>query len=246
MRIKHLYTAGDGYCANLVWPMWSQVLAEILDCDWINLSQAGAGNEAIANLVLDQLAVTPQVSHTLWIVQWTHARRLDLLEWQRYGDHIQQDPVYYKNTVRTARGQEYWCSSASEIDMVGTYHTIISEKQQESRSRMAQLATSLALDRRDAEWRFALTYPAPWREQASITADRWILPSMKEYRIQCAHSDLDVGYIQPVSSVHLDWLEEHVLPWVEHDGARLRQVRQRYQELDQTRLLKGFDSNNPC
>jgi hypothetical protein len=225
--------------------MWSQILAEILDCGWTNLSQAGAGNEAIANLVLDQLAATADTSDSLWIVQWTHPQRLDLLEWQRFSDSILQDPVYHKNFIRTAKGQEFWCSSASHMDLVRTYHSMITESQQESRSRISQLATGLALSQRDVRWRFCLTYPADWREIERIGADRWILPSMREYRESAAHRELDVGYIQPVSSVYLDWLEEFILPGLDHDPDRLSQARQRYRKLDQQRLEMGFDPHNP-
>lgn len=242
MKVKHLYTAGDGYCANGVWPMWSQILAEILDCEWTNLSQVGAGNEVIAAQILDELANQfCSCTDTLWLIQWTQPNRLDLQNPERFTDQISQDPVYYKNYVRTALGHNYWCSSASTIDFVTTNNDLIPITQHQSRSRMFQLAVAHALDHSQATWKYLLTYPADWREQKFISESSWLLPSLKEFRSVSQYLDLDIGYIQPVSSVHLDWLEQKVLPMLDYDSDRFESIRKKYLDRDQNRLLDpGF------
>lgn len=217
--------------------MWSQILAEILDCEWTNLSQMGAGNEAIAGLVLDQLSVTNDCSSTLWITQWTIPYRLDLEDSDRYTVQISKDPVYYKNFIETALGKKYWCSSASEINLVQQHNHLIGIPQSQARGRMYQLAVARALEAKQVSWKFCLTYPAPWREQTFIDPGQWMLPSLNEFRYASLYTPLDVGQVQPVSSIHLDWLAQTILPHCEYDQSRFDAVRDKYTALDQNRLL---------
>lgn len=219
--------------------MWSKLLSEALDCEWTNLSQIGAGNEVIANLVLDQLAKTENTADTLWIVQWTRPERLDLQNPQRFADQIVNDPVYHRNFITTEQGQHYWCSSASELDLVKNYHLIIDSQQHQSRSRLAQLAVAHALEQRSVAWHYCLTYSAPWREQLLIPEHRWILPSLNEFRHHSYYCDLDVGYIQPVSSVHLDWIEQKILPGYEYDREKFEIIRTRTVDQDRQRKDLG-------
>jgi hypothetical protein len=233
MKVKHLYTAGDGFCANAVWPMWSEILAKILDCDWTNISQIGAGNEAIATQVLDALANTPDTQDSLWLVQWTQADRLDLQNSFRFKEQIAQDPVYHKNFFGP-----YWCSSASKIPFVDKHNRFISQPQHQSRGRLAQLAVAQALTQQDVEWRYLLTYPAGWREQEFIPESKWLLPSLQEFRKSSVYHQYDTGAIQPPSSVNLDWVEQHVLPWVEYDPVQFETIKQEMLSQDQKILAQ--------
>jgi hypothetical protein len=127
MKVKKLYTAGDGFCYNHHWPMWSKLLAEILDCEWVNLSTYGAGNEALANLVIDEIDTTIDYSETLWLIQWTSPYRLDLRIDQLPSDNpyiklIPTDTVYYDNFITTKKQKKYWCSSASQLQFVNDYN----------------------------------------------------------------------------------------------------------------------------
>lgn len=222
MKVKHLYTAGDGFCTNAVWPMWSKILADILDCEWTNLAQIGAGNEAIAATVLGKLSEVTDTKDTLWLVQWTQANRLDLLNSFRFKKQIATDPVYHNNFFGP-----YWCSSASELDFVVQYNQLLQLEQHYSRSRMMQLALAHAFNSRQVEWRYLLTYPADWREQEYIPESQWLLPSLQEFRHTSTYSNYDIGEIQPPSSVNLEWLEQNVLPWVEYNSQRFDDIKKK-------------------
>jgi hypothetical protein len=241
MKVKKLYTAGDGFCCNHIWPMWSKLLAEILDCEWVNLSTYGAGNEAIANLVTDEIKLNQDYSDTLWLIQWTLSPRLDLRidcfsDDNQYLKLIPTDPVYYDNFISTTKQKKYWCSSASQLPFVTDYNKLLSVNQHNDRSRHHQMSTAYALSQTQANWKFLLTYPANWLPTEFIDHSRWIFPSMAEFRKTSQYSSLDVGEVQPVSSIHLDFLEQFILPKCEYDPLRFKDIKHRILSDDQNRI----------
>lgn len=212
-KVSKLITAGDGFCLNHYWPMWSGILAKVLDCDWKNLSTFGAGNEAIANLVLDLLETSSDLTDSLWIIQWTSPHRLDLLlHNNQYVDIIKTDKVYYDNFITTEKNKKYWCSSASELDFVRNHNNLISSKQSESRSRIYQYAVAQALTQKGVNWKFIFTYDAAWSKNNNLDYNKVIDMSLEKFRHFSQYKNLDVGEIQPVSSIHLDFLERYILP----------------------------------
>lgn len=240
MQVKKLYTVGDGYAHNHYWPMWSQLLAEVLDCPWTNLSAIGAGNEYIANSVLDALATAPDLTDSLWIIQWSSPKRLDLQinnENRDLVEYIKTDPVYYKNFATTAQDQTYWVSSASELDRVQQHNNFVTESQHITRSRNLQLSVAYALDHYGVEWRYMFTYDAPWSRNNIIPDSKYIWESQRTFRTKSQYRDLDIGEIQPVSSIHLDFLEQYLLPNYKFDPAKLEAVKQHIVQQDQNRLL---------
>jgi hypothetical protein len=58
---------------------------------------------------------------------------------------------------------------------------------------------------------------------------------MMSFLPQSKYLDLDVGEIQPVSSVHLDFLEQFVLPGLEIDTNKLDAIREKTVLTDQER-----------
>lgn len=96
-----LKTFGDGFAYNHYWPMWSQLLSEILQCPWQNFSIPGLGNEAMANLVLDELKFNYSPDD-YYVIAWTGPPRLDL-EINQNNQHmtkvVDADPVYYNNYI---------------------------------------------------------------------------------------------------------------------------------------------------
>ena len=223
MKIEHLRTVGDGFCFNHYWPMWSQLLAEILDCEWQNFSLPGLGNEAIANIVIDQLA-TESAKNTLWVIQWaTPARidfRVDCVD-SNFLKEIESDPIYYKNFITTAQGSRYWSSSASILPWVVEHRELISRKQHDDRSKLFKLATTYALEKTGVKWQYIST------------------SDMMNFLNESKYLDLDVGEIQPVSSVHLDFLEQFVLPKLEIDPVRLENICKKTVLADQERKSKN-------
>ena len=242
MKVKKLYTAGDGFCYNHHWPMWSKLLAEILDCEWVNLSTYGAGNEALANLIVDEIDVKTDYSETLWLIQWTSPIRLDLRIDQlnnsnQYTNLIPTDPVYYDNFISTKKQKKYWCSSASQLDFVNNYKQLLSREQHDDRSRHHLMSVAYALSQTRASWKFLLTYSADWLPRNLIKQDRWIFPDQESFRKISRYAHLDVGEIQPIASIHLDFLEKFVLPAYEYNTERLESIRNRVVDADRDRIL---------
>ena len=230
MKVKKLYTAGDGFCCNHIWPMWSQLLAEILDCEWVNLSTYGAGNEAIANLVIDQIGHEQDCTDSLWLIQWTGPRRLDLRIDHVDADNqlitdISNDPVYYDNFISSADQKKYWCSSASSLTFVKNYRELLSYEQHIDRSRNHLLSLAYVLNQKKVNWKYLLTYDAPWLPLEFIDKNQCILQSMESFRKISQYKNLDIGEIQPVSSIHLDFLEKFVLPLCYYDNLKFETIK---------------------
>lgn len=223
MKVEHLRTVGDGFCFNGKWPMWSELLAEILDCSWQNFSLPGLGNEAIANIVIDQLAAE-SLPNTLWVIQWAASNRVDFRVDNiaaEFLHEISQDPIYYKNFIVTAKGRRYWSSSASILPWVKQHRDLINYDQHLDRANLFKMATEQALTRAQACWKFI------------STAD------MEKFSQHSKYKALDVGEIQPVSSVHLEFLEQFVLADVDFDQDRLQKTREKMLVLDTERKNSG-------
>ena len=219
MKIKHLRTIGDGFCFNHYWPMWSQLLAEILDCEWQNFSLPGLGNEAIANIVLDQVSAE-DLPNTLWVIQWAEPKRLDFRVdtiSPAFLKETESDPIYYKNFITTAQERKYWSSSASILPWVVEQRNLITLEQYQDRQKLFELAVTHALEKAGVQWQYIST------------------PGMMSFLKQSKYFDLDVGEIQPVSSVHLDFLEQFVLPGLDIDTYRLDNIREKTLLIDQER-----------
>lgn len=241
MKVKKLYTAGDGFCYNHHWPMWSELLAEILDCEWVNLSTFGAGNEAIANLVLDRLSTDQELEESLWLVQWTGPKRFDLKidpMTSKLFNTIQQDDVYYDNFITSSKNHRYWCSSASVLPFVSEYKNSIPTSQHIDRSRMIQLGLAYALTQSNVSWKYLFTYNSSWARDNFIPNDHIVWRSQEEFRSVSKYKDLDVGEVQPISSVHLDFLEQFILPQLTHDVDKFNSIKERIIADDTARKFK--------
>lgn len=241
MKINTLKTFGDGFAKNHYWPMWSQLLAEILQCQWKNFSLPGLGNEAMCNLVTDELAINYD-SNDFYVIQWTGPPRLDLEINQHNQDIkqiISQDPVYYDNYITTATGRTYWSSSASISEPVKHYREFLTQSQHQSRSIQSIMATTWALTQKQAQWLCMFTYDAIWAKNVCLPEQNVIWPSLQDFLNVSQYRELDVGEIQPVTSIHLDFLETYVLPKFSYNTQHFQQLKQHYIEQDRQRKLNG-------
>jgi hypothetical protein len=223
MKVEHLRTVGDGFCFNGTWPMWSQILSEILDCEWKNFSLPGLGNEAMANLVIDQLH-SENLPNTLWIIQWTFHDRVDFRIDSANTEFLKQiaeDPIYYKNFITTAQGRTYWSSNASILPWVKQHKDLIGQFQFQDRSRLFEMAVTHSLENSKVQWQYIST------------------PDMMKFVKTSKHLHLDVGEIQPVSSIHLEFVEQQILPGLDYDQNRLETIRKQYLDLDNQRKMDG-------
>jgi hypothetical protein len=240
---KTLYTAGDGFCANHVWPMWSQILAEVLELDWENLSTEGIGNEAIANLVLGELAVDPDPTNSIYVIQWAPPERLDLRIVGKTSQEtvmaIKQDPIYDKNFITTVDNKTYWCSSVSTTEIASNYRKFISQQQHQDRSILYMAAVAHALIKAKATWFFMFSYSSGWTNSPWLEFDNIIHHDMDSFSATSKYANLDVGEIQPVSSIHLDFLETYLLPRLSYNPTLLESIRKEINEHDNQRKQAG-------
>jgi hypothetical protein len=227
MKYKKLYTAADGYGCNHIYPMWSELLARVLNIEWVNLSVMGAGNEILATQVIEALEKESNPEETLWVVQWTSCKRLDLqidLGNQELLDRIKTDSIYSKNFITTKKNRTFWVSSASKQEWVTKHNDLILEEQHVSRSRMYQLAATYALEQRGANYEYMFAYDPYWSKNNLIDNSKYIWDFMYNFKQRSKYADLDVGEIQPVSSVQLDFLKQYLLPKLEYDHTRYEQI----------------------
>jgi hypothetical protein len=223
MKVEYLRTVGDGFCFNHHWPMWSQLLAELLDCNWQNFALPGLGNEAMANIVIDQLA-SESNNNTLWVIQWAAPNRVDFRidsAKSYFLEKIADDAIYYKNFIETAKGRHYWSSSASVLPWVVNHRELIKNEQHADRTELFKMATRYALEQAQVSWKFIST------------------PDMMNFLPRSKYCELDVGEVQPISSVHLEYLEQFVIKDLDIDPERLEKIREKMLAVDTDRKNSG-------
>ena len=75
--MKKILCIGDGFGKGHIWPMWPQLLAELVNGVEIdNYSEVGAGNEFISNRVID---ACEKKKYDIVLVQWATSKRLDII-----------------------------------------------------------------------------------------------------------------------------------------------------------------------
>lgn len=230
--------------------MWSQLLAEILQCNWVNYSLPGLGNEAIAGLVLDELEFCDD-PQSLWIIQWTAPRRVDVEinahnKWVE--DLASTDPVYYKNYIQSKKGRRWWSSSASTVDAVQNHKKMISSSQLSAQSLLQALAVRQALEHKNMHWKYMFTYRPDWINSKFMPMQQIVFPSLEEFRHQSQYQELDIREIQPVSSIHLEFLELYILPELEYNVTNFEKIKRKTIATDQRRrqdLDKQLLTNRP-
>jgi len=238
MRYKKLYTVSDGYGCNHIYPMWPELLARVINTEWVNLSTMGSGNELIATQVIDALEKEPNPQDTLWVIQWTNCTRLDLqvdLDNQELIDDIKTDKVYSRNFATTRKNKTFWASSASELAWVQTHNDLLLEEQHQARGRMAQLATTYALEHYSAKYKYLFSYDSSWSKNNLVNPSKYIWEPMSTFRYGSQFNELDVGEVQPVSSVHLEFLDRYLLPELEYDRRRYEQILEETLTADRVR-----------
>jgi hypothetical protein len=98
---------------------------------------------------------------------------------------------------------------------------------------MAMLATAYALEKAQVEWYFIFTYPASWARTPLFPEQNYIWQDQYSFRQTSQYQSLDVGEIQPISSIHLDFLEQYILPKLDFDKQHFLTIKFQILEKDQ-------------
>ena len=235
--MKKILCVGDGFGKGHVWPMWPQLLPEIVNATKIfNLSDVGAGNEFISQCVIDSCE---RENFDLVIVQWAKSERLDLInrDQAHLSKKIVQDKAYntkYSNVKLNDR--LWWLSSASELEMIKKYHSdYITAEQHKLRTINFINHVDLFLSQKQIEFCFFSSYNLDFlglSESKTIDWSRWLQNGefgMHEYGItKCP------GYqtkeVQPHTMIHLDYLEKVICPFagLDIDNKKLAELKIKY------------------
>lgn len=189
-NITKIFCLGDGYAHGHIWPEWPQILKALRpDIDVTIISAVGAGHEFLISELL-----TNDIKGSLVIFQWPQHNRFDkLIQDQYWEEVVASDPIYYFNTHKTISGT-WWCSSASDTDIVQRYHKQYIQNQQ---SKLRQQNQKILVE----------SYV---RQQA-----RYVCTSNAEQEFFIAKSkfaQLRKNEIQPSPLLHYYWLIESIMP----------------------------------
>ena len=210
-NITKIVTAGDGFAASHIWPMWPHVLQmTTVDTEVISLGAIGAGNEYIFNSVLNCINSSQP---DLVIVQWAQSNRLDLILDTKYKAEIAAaDPVYNENIY-----DNWWLSSASTQPYVKTYHNdYIGTIQRRSRTKNYIISLAAILENRNIPYLFTTTYASEHYPTSDINWDNWVWhepgQGMQEYSLLPRFEDIRLTEVQPSPLVHMQWVLDILQP----------------------------------
>ena len=213
--MKLIITAGDGFAANHIWPMWPALLTHhVPDSQVINLGKPAAGNEFIFNSVLS--AVNNR-RPDLVLVQWAPCQRLDLLvDTIDKRDTALQDEVYHHNLYRIDNN-EWWLSNASTQNYVRHYHAeYIGYRQALSRTRNYIISMAAILSSQSIPFKFFSTYDVECYPDTAVNWDHWVWHEpgrgMEHYSRQEQFADTRGTEVQPSTAVHQAWIQNILLP----------------------------------
>ena len=235
--MKKILCVGDGFGKGHVWPMWPQLLPEIVDETKVsNLSQVGAGNEFISQCVIDSCE---RENYDLVIVQWAKSDRLDVInkDQANLSKKIMKDKTYntkYSNVRLNDR--LWWLSSASKHEMIEKYHTdYITAEQHQLRTINFINHVDLFLSQKQIEFCFFSSYNLDFldlAESETIDRNRWLQNGelgMDEYGIK-HWPGYQTKEVQPHTMIHLDYLEKVLCPFagLHINDEKLAKLKSRY------------------
>ena len=227
---------GDGFGKGHVHPMWPQILTKVVHNTQIdNLCEVGAGNEFIANAVID---ACEHAEYDYVFVQWALSQRLDLINQNQNGitKAIVKDPTYnnkYSNVLLKKRS--WWLSSASKIDLIKDYHkNYITNEQHCLRSIFYIKMIDMYLKEKKITNLFFSSYNLDFldlSESKLIDWSNWHNEKIgmheygKKYLPKYTSKE-----IQPHTMVHIDYVQNVLCPSVglEPDSLKLKEMRSIY------------------
>jgi hypothetical protein len=219
--MKIIITAGDGFSASHIWPMWPKIIQDnVTDTRVISLGKPAAGNEFIFNSVL--MAINQQKPDYV-LVQWAQSRRLDLvIDSVDKRDTALQDEVYHHNLYRIG-ATEWWLSNASTQNYVRHYHSeYIGLQQSLIRTKNYIISLAAILESRGIPYKFFSTYDVEVYPDADIDWSHWIWHApgrgMEHYSQQARFAATRGTEVQPSTEVQAAWVSEILkptldLPW---------------------------------
>lgn len=205
--IKKIFTFGDGYASNHIWPEWPWLIECLFPTiEFEHYGAIGAGNEFIAD---EAIRAYKQNSQAFFLVQWTMSKRFDkLLQDDSWNEKIQTDPVYFFNKVQ--RGDKtWWLSSGSTQSDVVIYHRrYLQSQQHDLRSKNWIYLLHKLLENKSV---FFSTYNINAIIE-DLCLDNFISQNMSDFSDEARFSSVRQKEVQPSPCVHLEYVKEFILP----------------------------------
>jgi len=219
--MKKILCIGDGFGKGHIWPMWPQLLAELVnDVEIDNYSEVGAGNEFISNRVID---ACEKKNYDIVLVQWAMSMRLDVINNQQnnISRHILKDKIYNKkySNVRI-NDRLWWLSSNSQTEYIQNYHkNYISVEQQKLRSiNQIKLIELYLKQQKISNFLFFSSYKLDFIDMTESNVLDWSTwcvdehgNGMEEYG-KTFFPQYATKEVQPHSAIHLNYIKEILLP----------------------------------
>jgi hypothetical protein len=209
-----VHTFGDGFLHPHQFIKWPQILKMLSDNIILkNHAAIGAGNEWIANQILQQEL---NKDH-LYLVQWTVSNRHDFVVTKALEDVINTDPVYKNNLY-----DNWWCSSESKTKFVLSLKEHINTDQMKLRTLNHILMIQNLFDNLNLNYRFMSSYDIDWLEgnpaEKFINWDKWIwhekLRGMDAYSNNFKRS---TKFIQPTPYIQYRWIKDILMSKLDLD-----------------------------
>ena len=212
---------GDGFGKGHVWPMWPQLLSQILEgVEVDNYSEVGAGNEFICNCILD---ACEKKKYDIVLVQWAKSKRLDIInnKQNNISKYIFDDKTYntkYSN-IRV-NDRLWWLSSNSKIEYTRHYHkNYISEEQHKLRSiNYIKLIELYLKQKQIPNFLFFSSYTLDFlnlSESHMLDRSLWCFyketTGMEQYG-KHRFPEYITNEVQPHPTIHLHYIKEILLP----------------------------------
>ena len=216
--------AGDGFGKGHIWPMWPQLLKEVInDCEVDNVSQVGAGNEYIMNATID--ACTKN-NYDFVIVQWAESKRLDIINENQGGlvQKILDDNVHRTKFMNIGLAKRlWWLSSSSRISFVKNYHNnYITHDQHRLRTIHQIKYVELFLKSKDTKFMFISTPNLDFMhldEHKILDFNVWVFhekyKGMQDYAKKFPEYKEETNvadYKQPHTKIHLQFVKDIICP----------------------------------
>jgi len=219
--MKKILCIADEFGKGHIWPMWPQLLAELVnDVAIDNYSEVGAGNEFISNRVID---ACEKKTYDIVLVQWAWSRRLDIINNQQnnISKHILEDKTYntkYSNVRINNRA--WWLSSNSQTKYIQNYHkNYISVEQQKLRSiNQIKLIELYLKQKKIFNFLFFSSYKLDFIDMPESNILDWSVwccdkqnGGMNEYG-KSHLPQYAAKEVQPHPIIHLNFIKEIMLP----------------------------------
>jgi hypothetical protein len=200
MFMNKIFCFGDGYAAGHIWPEWPNIVEALYpDLEHENFGAIGAGNEFTTSCIVQAHIKDPTA---FFIIQWAPSLRFDkLLQDNSWDAIIDNDPVYHFNRVQ-CNNQTWWLSSASRASAIQNYHTTYVQNNQSSL--------------RSFNFKYLVEHLL---ENQSLC---FTLEQMSLYSKESRFKQVRQQEVQPSPIVHLNWVEEKILPFLPWQPCSIR------------------------